>query len=159
MPFPEKGRIPVRPFDYNVSNNGELAYEREMMVDYNNGHVYVKNEEGRIIDVYSSDSTKGVINNCIKENPTLITDATLFTSSDAGYDTDVSVKQAVSDIDTRVDNLEKINHDNYFDKQTDNTVSGGTLFNGAIRIGNDSIVTSLPSTVEEGRVLFLIVDD
>ena len=156
MAFSEKGRIPVRPLDYKTSNNGELAMNKEMLVDYDTAAVYVKTKDGRIINIYASEATKTAINECIEQSPDLITGANLYSISE-GDEKDATVKDVIKDIDSRVSSLEEYNHDDYFDKTKDNDVNGVTTFKDIIKIdiNNPNICgTDLPENPVEGQLFF-----
>lgn len=161
MAFGAKDRIPVRPLDINESNGGELALRKEMMVNYKTGEVFVKDEDGVVHNIYSSESTKSVINQSIKEDPTLITNAKLYDQTEDGKDKDYTVKEAVSNIDSRVKTLEDIDHNEYFNRTKNNTVSGDTTFDGIIILkeGVNFGDTAPAEGNVDGRLFFLLLNE
>ena len=46
--FQATTRLPFRPLSYE---NVELAYNRELIADYTNGNLYLKDDQGQIIDL------------------------------------------------------------------------------------------------------------
>ena len=56
--FTATTRVPTRPLSYA---NKDMAYRKELMIDYTNGLIYVVDENGTIIDV-----TQSVYENLIK---------------------------------------------------------------------------------------------
>lgn len=161
MAFGAKDRIPVRPLDYKESNNGEKALNKEMMVDYDSGKVYVKDSNGDIHDVYSTDQTSTIVKDSIAKDPTLITNAKLYDQTEDGKDKDYTVKEAVSNIDGRVKTLEDIDHNTYFKKTEANTVSGDTTFDGMIVLkeGVNFGDTAPTEGNVEGRLFFLLLNE
>lgn len=64
MPYTTNARIPFRPLSYD---NRDQAKEKEIIVDYTSGLIYVKTIDGRLVDLTST-ITNIVINN-ITTNP------------------------------------------------------------------------------------------
>lgn len=161
MAFGPKDRIPVRPLDYKESNNGEKALNKELMVDYDSGKVYVKDSKGGIHDVYSTDQTSTIVMDSITKDPSLITGAKLFEAGEYKDGESFTIKEAVSDIDNRIDTLEKLDHDKYFKKDENNIVSGNTTFNGIIVLkeGINYGDTKPITDNVEGRLFFLLLDE
>lgn len=161
MAFGPKDRIPVRPLDYTESNNGEKALNKELMVDYDTGKVYVKDSNGDIHDIYSSDQTSIIVKDSITNDPSLVTGAKLFDKTADGKDKNYTVKEAVSNIDGRVKTLEDIDHETYFKKDQDNTVSGATTFNGMIILQEGVNFGDRTPTEgnDDGRLFFLLLEE
>lgn len=158
MAFEDKARIPVRPLDYKKSNSGALAMNKEMMVDYDTGAVYVKDKDGNVHNIYSSDSTKVVIEESIARNPELVTNAKIY-DTEAGDDTTATVKEVVTEI---ADAMKNIDFDDFFKKSKNNTVTGETTFAGILKIDVDNpniCGPSLPPSGTKGQVFFLLVNE
>lgn len=158
MAFEDKARIPVRPLDYKKSNSGALAMNKEMMVDYDTGAVYVKDKDGNVHNIYSSDSTKVVIEESIARNPELVTNAKIYDTEAGDYFT-ATVKEVITEI---MDSIANVDIDDLFKKSKNNTVTGETTFAGILKIDVDNpniCGPELPPSGTKGQVFFLLVNE
>lgn len=67
--FDTKGRLPVVPLSYEFK---DFAKVRELIVDYSAGDVYVKTDNGDIINICASRTTMENFAEYLKENPDIV---------------------------------------------------------------------------------------
>lgn len=97
--FEATTRIPTRPLSYA---NKDMAYNKELMVDYTTGNVYVKGEDGTIYDISEH------ISNIIIENPTF-TEALKVTYTDFNDDeVTVTINEAIIDLVAQIKENTKV---------------------------------------------------
>lgn len=94
--FEATTRIPTRPLSYA---NKDMAYNKELMVDYTNGNIYVKDENGTIHDI-----TQAVVN-IIKEDPDIDLGGNIeitIPNPDGEGDVNVTITAAISDLVNKI---------------------------------------------------------
>ena len=101
--FVAKSRVPTRPLSYE---NIDMAVPKELIIDYTNANIYVKDINGIVHDITGSIATE--ISNQIKQDPSIIIDSIKIpiTDPDSGESTQVAIDQALIQTITRVTNLE-----------------------------------------------------
>lgn len=95
-------RVPSRPLSIENKN---AAVNKELIVDYVNHNIYIKDEKGNIVDITSNVIEKVIEN--IKENPTNITDITIELPSGES----ITISEAITQLITKIGNLEEILND------------------------------------------------
>lgn len=74
--FDASGRLPVVPLSYEFK---DFAKVRELVVDYSTGDVYVKTDDGTLVNICASKSTMEKFAEYLKENPDIIGELTVTT--------------------------------------------------------------------------------
>lgn len=132
--FTATSRVPTRPLSYAYK---DMAYRKELMIDYTNGMIYVVDENGNIIDisqtVYETLVDRGDVNNGDSinvsvpnpNNPDEMIEITI----------QESITNILADIDTINSNIEKIQ------KIVDELSAGMDDGSGDITIDASKIVT------------------
>lgn len=87
--FEATTRIPTRPLSYA---NKEMAYNKELMVDYTTGNVYVKGEDGVIYDISQN------ISNIIIQNPSFSDALKVTYTNFENQEVTVTINEAVIDL-------------------------------------------------------------
>ena len=88
--FEATTRIPTRPLSYA---NKDMAYNKELMIDYTNGNVYVKDENGVIHDISQT------ITQIIKEDPDFSDEITVVIPDESGTGEQiVSINAAITQL-------------------------------------------------------------
>lgn len=101
--FVAMSRVPTRPLSYE---NVDMAVPKELIIDYTNANIYVKDTNGIVHDITGSIATE--ISNQIKQDPSIIIDSIKIpiTDPDSGEITQIAIDQALIRTITRVTNLE-----------------------------------------------------
>lgn len=97
--FQSKVRVPTRPLAYE---NIDLAVNKELIIDYNTGNVYVKDTVGNIHDITAS--IKEAVSNEIAQDPSIIVNNIKIniTDPDTGEVSEVTIDGAVAELATRI---------------------------------------------------------
>lgn len=154
------GRIPVRPYSYSTENAQE-AMVKELLVDYENGVIYIKTSDGRIINTSASEQTINAIINYITSNPEIITNMDLIELDDST----MSIAEAIAAINTKAVNAQNTasnhNHDSDYLKKSNDTTTGPITFNGKILLSNnpDIIGDVEPENPDEFQLFFKFLDE
>lgn len=98
--FTAKARIPTRPLSYE---NKDMAVNKELMIDYSNGKIYVKDMNGEIHDI--SVLIQNAIKEDIREDSSIVFESVKVTIPDkeTGESTEVTIDKAVISTLERLD--------------------------------------------------------
>ena len=99
--FTASARVPTRPLSYE---NKDIAEPKELIADYINHELYIKDTDGNIVNVTASVSTvvQEVITQ-IKEDPSFIVDTTIELPSGES----VTIDNAIIDALTQIEELQE----------------------------------------------------
>lgn len=103
MAFVAESRIPTRPLSYEYVDQ---AVNKELLVDYDTGEIYVKDTNGNIHNITAKVADQ--IGDQIADDPSFITDNITITITDpeTGEETEVSIDQQVINNYTYITNVE-----------------------------------------------------
>lgn len=95
MAFIATTRLPTRPLSYE---HKDMAYNKELMIDYDAGELYLKDAAGNIHNI--TDKVADAIIDEIDRDPTMITDSIKVpvTDPDTGEVTDVAIDKVVIEV-------------------------------------------------------------
>lgn len=91
--FEATTRVPTRPLSYE---NKEMAFNKELMVDYKTGNVYVKGEDGVIYDISEN------ISNIIIQNPSFSDALKVTYTNFEEEEVTVTINEAIIDLVTQI---------------------------------------------------------
>lgn len=98
--FEATTRIPTRPLSYE---NKDLAVNKELMVDYKTGNIYVKGEDGTIFDITDT------ISQIIIENPDFKDNLKVTYNDPAtGDEVTVTIEEAIINLATQIQANKKV---------------------------------------------------
>ena len=104
--FTATTRVPTRPLSYA---NKDMAYRKELIVDYTNGMIYVVDENGNLIDVSEQVYIKLVQNGDIGSGSITVI---VPNPDNPSEDLEISLQEAITDILSKIDaindNISKI---------------------------------------------------
>ena len=116
--FEATTRLPTRPLSYA---NVDMAFNKELIVDYTNGNVYVKGEDGVVHDISTS------IANIVIQSPALTDSLKVTYNNLDGSEVTVTINEAIVDLVAGIKaNKEKLDqHDKVITSITSGSSSGG----------------------------------
>lgn len=115
--FKAEARIPTRPLSYEYIDQ---AYNKELVIDYANGELYVKDAEGNVHNI--TQKVAEAVSGEIAKDPTIITEVIKITITDpeTGEESEVSIDQAIVNNYTYITNVE--NTFNEYKETTDQKI-------------------------------------
>lgn len=129
--FNSKGRLPVVPLSYEFR---DFAKVRELIVNYTTGDVYVKTDNGDLVNICASTSTMEKFAEYLKTNPDIVGDLTV-TTPDGTQDTIENVLNAF------YNNIEALNNKSYLYAGSDTdggSAKSANRLNNALTIQEES---------------------
>lgn len=111
--FKAEARIPTRPLSYEYIDQ---AYNKELVIDYANGELYVKDAEGNVHNI--TQKVAEAVSGEIAKDPTIITEVikVVITDPKTGEESEVSIDKAIVNNYTYITNVE-----NTFNKYKEET--------------------------------------
>lgn len=115
--FKAEARIPTRPLSYEYIDQ---AYNKELVIDYANGELYVKDAEGNVHNI--TQKVAEAVSGEIAKDPTIITEVIKITITDpeTGEESEVSIDKAIVNNYTYITNVE--NTFNEYKETTDQKI-------------------------------------
>lgn len=132
--FNAKGRLPVVPLSYEFK---DFAKVRELIVNYSTGDVYVKTDDGELINICTSKTTMENFAEYLKNNPDIVGEL-VITTPDGEQDT------VENTINTFYRYIEELNNKSYLYAGSDTdggSATSANKLNNSLTIQEDSGVT------------------
>lgn len=97
--FEALSRIPFRPLSYE---NVDLAFDKELIADYDKGNLYMKDAHGNIIDLSQS------ISKILVENNTFVEELKVTITNPDGSTSDVQLTEQIVELTKKMEEQQKV---------------------------------------------------
>lgn len=140
--FNAKGRLPVVPLSYEFK---DFAKVRELVVNYSTGDVYVKIDDGSLVNICASTTTMEKFAEYLKSNPDIINEITI-TTPDGEQDT---IENTLNMFYTYI---EELNNKSYLYAGSDTdggSATSANRLNNTLTIQEDSGITEFDGSEDK----------